>query len=383
MKKFVRILVCVAIAGTGLQRISHSAFAAVKAAAKAEHKPSGKKADAKTLVADARKALAAMVKAARADAGLNPKTPKNKPYWKSVHQVATQLDAAQKGLAAKNDDFFKAVTKARAAEEQMKIDWELTDSKNMAVIANGKKLGNAIELLRTKYSKEAARKKKGGQLTAEEKAQFEKIKAQQKELLAKLKALEPKAKKDPALAKGLKEMQHEAAQIAKKPNTVDAYVSSLYLLDSLNGKVKGYSYYVDKPLRSDWVYFDKWANTYDTAWYDYVDDYGYAWTDADVATDIYVDDDVDVTDSIPDSEVDAQEDFAEAEPADMTDAEEDQVAEAEDSDADADSDDDSMDDDSNDDGDDDGDADGDDDGGDDDGGDDDGGDDDGGDDGGE
>jgi hypothetical protein len=81
----------------------------------------------------------------------------------------------------------------------LKVDWELTDSKNSQVIENGKKLGHAIALLRTDFSKEAARKKNGRELTAKEKAEFDKIKAQQKELLAKIAKLKAAAKKDKAL----------------------------------------------------------------------------------------------------------------------------------------------------------------------------------------
>ena len=45
----------------------------------AHNNATGEKAPAKTLLEDASKALAAMIKAARADTALDPKTPKNKP----------------------------------------------------------------------------------------------------------------------------------------------------------------------------------------------------------------------------------------------------------------------------------------------------------------
>ena len=57
----------------------------------AQKKATKQKADAKTLVDDANKALAAMIKAARADKGLDPKTPKNKPFWKSTQLLAKNL----------------------------------------------------------------------------------------------------------------------------------------------------------------------------------------------------------------------------------------------------------------------------------------------------
>ena len=82
-----------------------------------------------------------MIKAARADKSLDPKTARNKPFWKSTQVVAKNLKLAHTGLAAKNNDFFKGIAEARRAEEQMKVDWQLTDSKNKEVIDNGEKLG--------------------------------------------------------------------------------------------------------------------------------------------------------------------------------------------------------------------------------------------------
>jgi hypothetical protein len=120
--------------------------------------PTGQKADAKTLLDDANKALAAMIKAAHADQGLDPKTPKNKAFWKSTQLIAKNLKMAKTGLSAKSDDFFKGIANAHKADEQLKVDWELTDSKNKEVIENRKKLGRAIALLRADFSKEAAQK---------------------------------------------------------------------------------------------------------------------------------------------------------------------------------------------------------------------------------
>ena len=190
------------------------------AVAKTARKQStGQKADAKTLLNDANKAVAVMIKAARADKELDPKTPKNKPFWKSTQLIAKNLKLAKTGLDAKSNDFFKGIAEARKAEEQMTVDWQLTDSKNKTVIENGKKLGHAIALLRTDFSKEAARKKKGGELTAKEKADFEKIKTQQKALLAKIQKLEKAAQKDKALEKGLHEIQKQANHILNEPAT--------------------------------------------------------------------------------------------------------------------------------------------------------------------
>ena len=320
MKKFVALLLCLAVSFFIAARAAKPSGTPAATGKTAQKNATGQKADAETLLHDASKALAAMVKAARADKGLDPKTAKNKPFWKSTQLVANNLKLAQTGLQAKSNDFFKGITEARQAEEQMKVDWQLTDSENSNVIENGKKLGHAIELLRTNYSKEAARKKQGGELTAQEKAEFEKIKAQQEDLLAKISKLEKSTQKDKALAMGLNEIQKQAERITKQPTTLDAYIATLYLLDLQAGLIRGYEYYVDKPWRADYLRLADWITRYYT-WYDKVS-YDWAWLDTSV--DVY--EDVTVSESISEQEISSEESYAESESFDMTDAEKEEVA---------------------------------------------------------
>ena len=380
MKKLVSLSLCLSLSLFAVARAVKPGQTLAAIAKTAQKKPTGEKADAKTLLVDANKALAAMIKAARADNGLDPKTAKNKPFWKSTQLIAKNLTLAKSGLAAKSNDFFKGIAEARQAEEQMKVDWELTDSKNNQVIENGKKLGHAIALLRTDFSKEAARKKKGGELTAKEKAEFDKIKAQQKVLLAKIAKLEAGAKKDKALEKGLREMKKHADHIVKEPVTLDAYIATLYLLDVQAGLIRGYEYYVDKPWRADYLVLVDWVHTYETSYYEWETSVSYDWALVDTTVDIDYSEEVAVSESVSDEEISSEEAYAENESFDMSEAEEEEVAAEEDTDEEvASADDDSMEDASDDEGEDMSDDDsGDDEGTDDNGGDDDGGNDDGG-----
>jgi hypothetical protein len=383
MKKLVSLSLCLSLSLFAVARAMKPSFTLAAVAQAAQEKPSEQKADAKTLLGDASKALAVMIKAARADNGLDPKTAKNKPFWKSTQLIAKNLKMAKTGLRTKSNDFFKGVTAARQAEEQMKVDWELTDSKNKEVTENGKKLGHAIALLRTDFSKEAERKKKGGELTAKEKAEFDKIKAQQKELLAKIAKLEASAKKDKALEKGLRQMKKQAEHIVKEPITLDAYIATLYLLDGQIGLIRGYEYYVDKSWRGDYLVLVDWVHTYETSYYEWETSVSYDWALVDTSVDIH--EDVDISESVSDEEISSEESYVENESFDMSDAEEQEVAAEEDTDEVASADgDDSMEDASDDEGQDMSDDDSsDDEGTDDSGGDDDGGGDDGGDDGGD
>jgi len=332
MKNFVSLLLCFSLSVFAVARATTPGHTLAAVAKTAQKKPTGQKADAKTLLDNGSKALAAMIKAARADKGLDPKTPKNKPFWKSTQLIAKNLKMARTGLTAKSNDFFKGIAEARKAEEQMKVDWQLTDSKNEKVIENGKKLGHAIALLRTDFSKEAARKKKGGELTAKEKAEFDEIKAQQKELLAKIKTLEKAAQKDKALEKGLREIEKQANHILKEPATVDAYIATLYLLDVQIGLVRGYEYYVDKPWRADYLTLVNWTNTYETSYYEWEASVSYEWASVDTSVDIYEGEDVDVSESVSDEEINSEESYAENESFDMSESEEDEVAKEEDTD---------------------------------------------------
>ena len=433
MKKLIRVGMCALLVGFGVERgiisrVAHASSPTPKSSPasvtspaaqtspkpksspkpkkqKAPKTPSGKKATAKQALDGGRKAFAALTKAARADKSLDPKTPKNKPFWVSTKKMGQQLNRAQKGLAAKNDDFFKAIGDARSTEQQMKINWQLTGSKNTQVIENGKKLGRSLALLRTDFSKEAARKKKGGDLTPAEKQQFAKLKAQQTALLGKIKTLEAKAKKDKALAHGLGKIAKRANKIAKAPDTLDAYLAALYLLDQIEGMIYGYDYYVDKGWRADWIDVPAWSRDWDTIYTDFVATEPYEWVLVDNPADIDTGEEFEVAEMISDPEIEAIEDAAESEPIDISEGERDQVAEEQDADpaveSDDSDDDDSMEDASDEDGedfdgdgeddaddeeeaddadDDDGDDEGDDDDGDDDGDDDDGNDDDGSDD---
>ena len=385
MKKLVSLSLCLSLSLFAVARAVKPEQTLAAIAKTAQKKPTGEKADAKTLLVDANKALAAMIKAARADNGLDPKTAKNKPFWKSTQLIAKNLTLAKSGLAAKSNDFFKGIAEARQAEEQMKVDWELTDSKNNQVIENGKKLGHAIALLRTDFSKEAARKKKGGDLTAKEDAEFDKIKAQQKELLAKISKLDVDAKKDKALEKGLREMKKQAEHIVKEPVTLDTYIATLYLLDVQIGLIRGYEYYVDKSWRGDYLVLVDWVHTYETSYYEWESSVSYDWALVDTTIDIDHSEDVTVSESVSEEEINSEEAYAEHESFDMSEAEEQEVAAEEDTDKEvASADDDSMEDASDDEAEDLSDADnGNDEGADDNGGDDDGGGDDGGDDGGD
>jgi hypothetical protein len=350
MKRLVSLVLCLSLSIFTVARAMKPSHTLAAIAETAQKDPTGQKTDAKTLLDDANKALAAMIKAARADDDLDPRQAENKPFWRSTQLIAKNLKLAKTGLAAKSNDFFKGIAEARQAEEQMKVDWELTDSSNKQVIENGKKLGHAIALLRTDFSKQAARKKKGGELTAKEKAEFEKIKSQQKELLTKIAKLENASQKGKALEKGLSEMKKQANHIINEPLTLDAYIGTLYLLDDQIGLIRGYRYYVDKPWRADYLVLVDWTNTYEINYCEWETFVSYDWTLVDASIDIHESERVDVSESVSNEEIRSEESYVENESFDMSEVEEQEIAADENTDEEVASDDDSMEDTSDDEG---------------------------------
>src|SRR5438874_13313717 len=109
MKKFVSLLLCLSFSVFAVARAMKPSHTLAVVAKTAQKKPTGEKVDAKTLLDDANKALAAMTKAARGDTGLDPKTPKNKPFWKSTQLIAKNFKLAETGRAAKSKDFCEGI----------------------------------------------------------------------------------------------------------------------------------------------------------------------------------------------------------------------------------------------------------------------------------
>src|SRR5215470_16855459 len=106
MRKFVGLLLCLSLCFLIVARAAKPSHTPTAAAKITKKKATGQKADAEALLNDARKALAAMIKAARADSGLDPDIARNKPFWKSTQLIAKNLKSAETGLAAETHDFF-------------------------------------------------------------------------------------------------------------------------------------------------------------------------------------------------------------------------------------------------------------------------------------
>ncbi|MFM8887698.1 MAG: hypothetical protein ACKOKC_14955, partial [Chthoniobacterales bacterium] len=287
-----------------------------------EPAPVGKQ-NAGQLLQSAQESLAYTTKAARnAGEKLSPESPTAKPFLLSLKKINDALGDADAGLKEKKPEFFEAVDAARSGVAEMQATWDLTGSDDKNVMAGAKKLGGDIIALHENYSPLAARRAKGGELTAAEKAKFDKIKAQQTELDKKLAALAAKYTNNKALSAGVKQIRDKANRIAKAKPSVASYTGAIDLLSSIAGMIAGYSYYVPASARSEWVTIQNQPSSW--SYYESVyEEYSYEWSSVEESVEIYDSESIEVSET----EMTEEESYLEETDFDLTDEQESEVAE--------------------------------------------------------
>ena len=286
-----------------------------------EPAPTGKL-NAPQLLRSARESLAYTTKAARnAGEKLSPENASAKPFLLSLKKINSALDDADTGLKAKTPEFFKALDSARSAVAEMQATWDLTGSDDKDVMAGAKKLGGDIIALQENYSPIAVRRKKGGELTADEKAKFAKIQAQQTALDKKLAALAAKYKNDRALGAGVKKIRSKASRIAKAKPSAASYTGAIDLLSTIAGLIAGYSYYVPASARSEWITVSSMPSSW--SYQSFYESYSYEWSSVEESVEIYDSESIEVSET----EIEEEETYLEDASVEMTEEEETEVAE--------------------------------------------------------
>ena len=216
--------------------------------------PKKTKTNAAGLLSDMEKAVAYIVKQAQAPAAaaakptnaktpgktgpkLDPKQKSQKPFWSGLKTVNTNVEGMKKALAAKSPDYFKLLDGTGRAVAQVNGSAQLMRVKDKQVLNGVKALATSYNELRKNFGKEAARKKKGGELTAKEKEWMAKTQAEVKKLQPELQGLHGKVetKKNPRLRSQVNHVSHLASKIARvKGATVNAYNELLFLVDDFS-----------------------------------------------------------------------------------------------------------------------------------------------------
>jgi hypothetical protein len=216
---------------------------------------------------------------------LSPENPAAKPFYISLQKINTALVKADAGFKENKPEFFQAIDSARSAVTEMQVTWKLTGSDDKNVIAEAKKLGGNIVALHENFSPLAARRSKGGKLSAAEKKMLDKIKADQKVLDKKLDAFASKYKSNRVLLAGIKQIRQKSLIIARAGDTVDDFVDALNLLSSIQGLFSGYSYYLPPSKRTAWVVVFPVPSK--PAYWEYYSSYPYDWSYMESPVEIY------------------------------------------------------------------------------------------------
>ena len=235
------------------------------AAGKPAGKPAaGKQVNGRQLLAESKKAIGGILKTAKASGGkLDPKNKKQAPFFGGLKALQASLADSEKKMQAKDKKLFANLSKGSTALAQVKTAWPRVGVKDAKIDGYLGKLDNSYSALRSRYGAEGPRAKEGKELSAKEKANFAKIKAQQADYKKKLAAMQAKAKQkgDKGMEAQLNRLIAQSEKVANAPDTTDAFLTAMLLLDYQQGEWAAYSYYVGPEYRADWVAVDTWVES--------------------------------------------------------------------------------------------------------------------------
>jgi len=238
------------------------------------HAAPAKKKNAVEFLKDARDGIAVIGKALKT-ANVDPKAKNSAPFLKAVKRSNAAFAELDKAAKAKSKDFSKGTAKAYEASKVLQITFSRSGLKSPDAKKGVAAVVDAAGELFQNYSAGAARKKKGGKLTAKEKLQFDKVKASQKEFAGKLGKLRAKLATDkgadPALVKTVSKMERDSARIQKSGSSVDDFVDALALVAYLSGIFDGWTYYVPASYNMYWVEVFPMTSSWDVMYYETYD----------------------------------------------------------------------------------------------------------------
>ena len=185
---------------------------------------------------------------------ISDKDPTAKPLLAASAQLSRQISELEALYGKKDDAFFKKLSETASTAGELEVVAPRLSKVNKPVNEAVKVIGNATNLLRKNFGKEAQRIKKGGELSASEKKQLAGLIAGQKKFSTQLGGLKAQAQKagNKRLVSDLTILIDDSNRVSASPNTVIGLGDALLLVDYLEGRWEGYSYYVPPTYRTSW-----------------------------------------------------------------------------------------------------------------------------------
>ncbi len=234
---------------------------------KGEEVKSGDPLTTTSLSKEMHEAIASIVLATKASttAKFDQKSKEEKPFWSGIKGADSALNAMDKGLAAKDQKaYLTGESDLGRNVSELNVSWKLLGKKDEAVDKGLLALNRSYRIFDEHYGAEAARRKAGGDLTDAEKANLEKLRAEQADLVTKLKALKAEAKKEKnkVAAEMVADLERKANRVSKsKGDGVDNYTHECTLLSEESDELYAYNtilvdYYPKSDFYTEWTTLD-------------------------------------------------------------------------------------------------------------------------------
>ncbi len=242
MKYKLRNLLVITVGASYLAMHVPSTFAKGEAPAPAKHKrKEGAALTADSLVSDMRKAVTFIAKSAKDKVSIKSK--EARPFWSALEDISKALDQLEGGLKAKDAGMVKGLDALGKSLPQLSASWGVLRGGHpglqvgRGVIA----LSKAYDTYLFNYGPAVARRKKGGEVNASEKARLAKSRGEVSKLKGQLAALKAKAKPKSYELRLLLDLIVLCDELSKvSGDDLKAYTKYLYQLDRLTYTVDGY-----------------------------------------------------------------------------------------------------------------------------------------------
>lgn len=262
----------------------------------AEAAPAGASYKAKDLLEAADKALSRLVEVARGakDPLLDPEKDEAKPFWRALKGMNEALAKAERGLFLKDETFFNSLAAAETNGVEARIALTMSGSENALVAEALGDLNKILEAIQKSYGVETQRLEKGGELSAEERAQLEKMKAQQADIEKRLDEVERKVGNNKAAIEGLREIRQQVRTVHDCHFDVGGFVAASIATRLISGLIWGWHWWW-----GPWgAWAPGWININIGIWYDWVAVVPYDWAIVDTYADLAVLEDLAILDDL-------------------------------------------------------------------------------------
>lgn len=193
------------------------------------------------LAENAEKAVALLIRTARRskDKALSIDSDAAKPFWLALKELNTAILQLANGHALKDATFHKALGDTISKGIAVATAYELTGAKDPEVEAAYDRLEKIVGTLQDNFSKASARKRKGGDLSKQERARFAEIRKKQEQLEKRLKAMESRVKNNARAQRGIQEIRKRSVRIRNSGNSVNDFLAALIAIRIIDGILYG------------------------------------------------------------------------------------------------------------------------------------------------